>query len=389
MRSPRRWGAAAGSVDFDGTMTAATDLALAEQAAEAVTTAEELAERQLHEAALQVLTEVGSRGVESPRLLFRRLLVESWALTALGRVEQATALLERARAQTRAPEFTDVDRAEVHYRLGCCRLADAEYTSAAALLTLALELCDRAVPTSDRLRARIHERRARCHRLSRNWEEARADVDRAIELAEALGDVHTAAHAYFQASIVAERETQWLVARFHAEHALRLYEQVDDRVSSGKVLNNLGGIVFLLGDASESRRLLDRAHRLALEGGSRTDAAYAASSLAQVELRSGVPREAEQQARRALELLKGRRDHRLEWARTQLVLARALLDQDRAAEAEDEVDRAETAFRRIGSVSHMAEAVLLRGDCAQRLGELERAARLYREAAELLRDTHF
>jgi tetratricopeptide (TPR) repeat protein len=374
---------------FDEGMTAAVDLALVEQAAEAVTTAEELVERQRHDDALRALAGAPARGLESPRLVFRRLLVEAWALMSLGRTEQASGLLEQARSQARSAEFTDVDRAEVFYRLGCCRVADAEYASAAALLTLGLELCDHALETSDRLRARILERRARCHRMNRDWEAARADVDRAIELAEALGDGHTAAHAYFQASVLAEREKQWLVARFHAEHALRLYEQVGDPVSAGKVLNNLGGIVFLLGEVQEARALLDRAHRLALDAGDRVDAAYAVGSLAQVELRTGLPLEAEQQARRSLTLLRGRRDHALEWARTRLVLARALLEQDRATAAEGEVERADEVFRRIASVSHTAEAAVLRGDCARRLGETERAADLYREAAELLRDTHF
>ncbi|HVM17232.1 MAG TPA: tetratricopeptide repeat protein [Gaiellaceae bacterium] len=357
--------------------------------ADAVGAAETLIEQQRHEEALAALHAVEQRATPDARLELRALLAEAWALVSLGRLETAEGLLARARALAQRPELDDVARADVLFRLGSCRLAQGAFASATALLTLALDLCDRAPVTSDRLRARVLERRARAYRMSRDWDAARADVERAIELAEALGDVHTAAHAYFQASIVAEREKQWLLARFNAEHALALYEQVGDAVSAGKVQNNLGGILFLLGKPEEARELLARAHRAALDAGNEVDAGYAVGSLAQVEVRTGMPLEGEQHARRALILLDGRSDHVLELAATRLVLARALLDQGRADEAEREVDQAENAFRRVASVSHMAEALLARGDCARHRGDAERAAELYRAAAELLRDTHF
>ena len=358
-------------------------------AEDAVAAAERLVEAQRHQDALAALDGADLRAAADTRLAFRHLLVEAWARMALGDAAGASDLLDRARLQAQGPGFDDLDRADVLYRLGCCRHSEAAFAHATALLTVALELCDHAPRTSDRLRARILERRARCYAMGRDWDAARADVERAIELAEALGDTHTAAHAYFQASIVAEREKQWMLARFNAEHALSLYERVGDAVTAGKVQNNLGGILFLLGKPQEARALLDRAHRAALEAGNEVDAGYAVGSLAQVELRTGMPLEAEQHARRALLLLEGRADHVLEWAATRLVLARSLLEQARIDEAEREVDAAETAFRRVASVSHMAEALLVRGDCARRRGDAERAADLFRDAADLLRDTHF
>jgi hypothetical protein len=74
-----------------------------------------------------------------------------------------------------------------------------------ARIRTALELCDRSGRPCDRLRAQILRWRSACYRRQRDWDAARADVERALELAEAIGDRRTAADAYVQASLVAER----------------------------------------------------------------------------------------------------------------------------------------------------------------------------------------
>src|SRR5207245_7272371 len=130
------------------------------------------------------------------------------------------------------------------------------------------------------------------------WEAARADVERALELADGLGDEHSVAHAMFQASLIAEREGQFLVARCYAEEARRLYARVDDRLNVARLTNNLGGLLFLLGQVDEATEQLETAHALASELGSDADAAQALSSLAQVLLRNGDHPAAEGEARR-------------------------------------------------------------------------------------------
>ena len=51
----------------------------------------------------------------------------------------------------------------------------------------ALALLDAAEEPNDRLRSDIHQWRSRCYRRQRDWEAAREDIDRALELVEALG----------------------------------------------------------------------------------------------------------------------------------------------------------------------------------------------------------
>jgi tetratricopeptide (TPR) repeat protein len=196
-------------------------------------------------------------------------------------------------------------------------------------------------------------------------------------------------HLYFQASLLAEREGHWVLARNYAERAKAQYEEVSDRANVGRLLNNLGGLNFLLGKPDDAVRYLKDAFATALEVGSDTDAAYAVSSLAQVHLRTGKPELAEEQARHALELLEGRVDLLDEIGNAQLVLGRALLEQERLDEAEAQFTAAQTSFDQLSSASHRAAAWVAQGDLATRRGDDRGAARLYRMAAEALQDVRF
>jgi Mor family transcriptional regulator len=61
---------------------------------------------------------------------------------------------------------------------------------------------------------------------------------------------------YFHASIVAERQGKWVLARNYAEQAKAQFEENADRATVGKLLNNLGGLNFLLGKPEEAVRQL-------------------------------------------------------------------------------------------------------------------------------------
>jgi tetratricopeptide (TPR) repeat protein len=296
--------------------------------------------------------------------------------------DAALAIVER-------PGFTGLDRAEVLYRLGVYRYKLSSISSAVSLLGEALTLADRSGLPCDRLRAHILEWRSRCHRRLRDWEAAREDIERALELAESLTDRPTVAHVYFQASLVAERQGQWILARTYAERAKAIYEEVADQQSVGRLLNNLGGLTFLLGKPEPAVAYLKRAFATALEVGSDVDAAQAISSLAQVHLRTGEHRLAEEQALQALSLLDGRVDYLDEIGNAQLVLGRACLELGRLDDADEAFARADRAFEQLSSQSHRAAAWIAQGDLATRRGDDRGAAHLYRRAAEALQDFRF
>ena len=325
----------------------------------------------------------------APELELRALCGESRALMRSSRVKDALSLLARARELSERPDFSDLDRADVLYRIGVCRYLLSSITTALGLFDEALRLAEGSGLPADRLRSDVLQWRARCYRRQRDYEAAREDVERALELAESLQDRRTLGHVYFQASILAERDARWRVARSYAERARACYEDVADRQNVGRLLNNLGGISFVLGKTDEAVRYLKDAFATALETGSDAEAAQAVSSLAQVHLRTGSVQLAEEQARHALSILAGRDDWLDEIGSAQLVLGRALLEQDRFQEAERALAEAEATFAQLASANHTASAWLAQGDLATRRGDDRRAARLYRRAAEALQDLRF
>jgi tetratricopeptide (TPR) repeat protein len=339
--------------------------------------------------ALELLGDLQLPTARAPRLALRKLVAEAWAHFSLGDVERALDCLERARPIGERPECLDLDRAQVLFQLGCCRLTLGAVANAVSLLTLALDLCDHSVLPADRLRARILEWRSRCYERQRDLEAARADVERALELAQALGDEAILAQVYFQASVVAERQRQWLLARFYADEARALLERLGDWVILGRALTNLGGLNLLVGDPEAAVACLREAVSIAAARGSEVDVGRAVSSLARVHLRCDELEQAEQEARRALDLLGDRVDQQAEAGGTQLVLARALLGQGRLEEAEQACRRAEDSLRNVGGAGHSADAVMVHAEVAERAGDLRKAADLYRRAAEALQDVHF
>jgi tetratricopeptide (TPR) repeat protein len=358
------------------------------EAEAAVVRAEAAVEGQQYDEALAALDGL-QHSPEARELEFRARMAEGWARMAQGELRPALEVLTRARELSEAQGFSDVERADVLYRMGVCRYKLTSINTAQTLLSEALHLADRSGVPCDRLRSHILEWRSRCSRRQRDFEAAREDIERALELAERLDDSLTVAHVTFQASLVAERDGQWLRARTLAERAKELYEAHGDRVNLGRMLNNLGGLNYLLGKSDDAVSYLKRAFSVALEVGSEADAAQAVSSLAQVHLGAGEWDLAEEQARHALELLEGRADFLDEIGNAQIVLGRALLEQERLDEAEHVFAEAELSLSQLSSASHRAVAWTAQGDLASRRGDDRTAAALYRRAAEALQDVRF
>jgi tetratricopeptide (TPR) repeat protein len=111
--------------------------------------------------------------------------------------------------------------------------------------------------------------------------------------------------------------------------------------------------------------------------------------LATVHLRRGEYDQADELARKALDLLQGREDYLHEICPSQLVLGRALMERGLLDEAEGCFRAADAAAEQMASISHRAEAWVALGDLAVRRGQDRDAARLYRNAAEALQEIRF
>jgi tetratricopeptide (TPR) repeat protein len=357
----------------------------------ALARAEALVQAYRYEEAVPEFRDVQSavKATGATELELRALIGEAWARIPGGEVKEAIELLRRAGALAETDTFTDVDRAEVLFRLGVCRYKLSSISTAVGLFNEAITLAERSGLPCDLLRSNIFGWRSRCYRRQRDWAAAREDVERALELADGLNDRQAAADIYFEASLVAEREGHWVLARSYAEKARGLFEEISDRKAVGNLLNNLGGLTYLLGKPQEAIEYLKDAFRIALETGSETDAGHVVTSLAEVHLGIGEPAQAEVEARHALELLGERVDFLHEIGNAQLVLGRALLEQDRLNEAEEMFGAADKSFEQLSSASHRAAAWVAIGDLAARRGDDREAARQYRRAAETLQDFRF
>ncbi|HVS84315.1 MAG TPA: tetratricopeptide repeat protein [Gaiellaceae bacterium] len=330
-----------------------------------------------------------ARATGVPELQVRALLGTGLAKMRVSAHRDALDALNEARGISESESFSDVERADVLLRLGGCRYQLNSVQTALGLFNEALSLADRSGMPCDALKANILSWRARCWRRTRDYEAAREDIERALELAQGVDDPNTIGAAYFQASLIADREGHWVLARNYAERARQAYAELSDRVHFGQLTNNLGGLNYLLGKTDEAVVLLKEAFSIALETGREADAAQAVSSLAQIHLRNGDVELAEEQSRHALRLLEGREDYTDEIGNAHLVLGRALLEQERLDDAEQAFAAAEASFQQLGSASHRAAAWVARGDLAARRGDDRLAAQLYRTAAEALQDVRF
>jgi tetratricopeptide (TPR) repeat protein len=353
--------------------------------------AEALSEAHRYDESVAAFHEARERveGAGVASLLLRALTGEAWALQQAGEVTPALELLLRARELSERPEFSDVDRAEVLFRLGACRWSLSSIQTAISLFDEALELAERSGLPCDLLRADILGWRSRCHRRMRDYVAAREDVERALELALDLGDRRAIANTYFQASLIAQRQGHWVLSRNYAQRAKELYQELNDERNVGRLLLALGGLTLLLGDDEGAVEHLKASYARALDADSGADAAQALGGLATVHLRRGEYDQADQLAREALELLQDRDDYLHEVCPSQLVLGRALMERGRLDEAEACFRAADSAAEQMASLSHRAEAWVALGDLAARRGDDREAARLYRSAAEALQEIRF
>lgn len=353
--------------------------------AEALTEAHRYLEAvELFEAARR---DVGATG--SAELEVRALSGEAWARLQEGDSREAVELLLVARELAEGPQFSDVDRADLLFRLGVCRYKLSSIATAAALFGEALALADSSGLPCDLLRADILGWRSRCRRRQRDFDAAREDVEAALELAQGCDDRRVVANTYFQAALVAERMGHWVVSRNYAQQAKALYQELNDERNVGRLMLNLGGLQLVLGKPHEAIEHLKASFALAVEAGSQPDAAQSLGSLATVHLQLADYEAAEDNARKALQLLEGRDDFPDEVGQSQLVLGRSLLERGRLDEAEECFEAADAVFEQMASAGHRAGAWVARGDLASRRGDDREAARWYRNAAEALQDIRF
>ena len=187
----------------------------------ALSRAEALYEAQEDEEAAEAFDPLpaAARATGMPELQVRALVGSGLAKMRVSDHRGAVVLLNEARAICEAESFSDVERADVLLRLGGCRYQLNSTQTALALFNEALGLAERSGLPCDALKANILSWRSRCWQRQRDFEAARDDIERALELSRGVEDLRTIGAAYFQASLIADREGHWVLARNYAERA--------------------------------------------------------------------------------------------------------------------------------------------------------------------------
>ncbi|MFH8983743.1 helix-turn-helix domain-containing protein [Streptomyces varsoviensis] len=162
----------------------------------------------------------------------------------------------------------------------------------------------------------------------------------AIEEAEGVSDRKALGAAYWNAGVVAHRGGASADALPLLERALALYAEGDDARALARLRNAYAAVLMRSepADTATAKAQLLRSAEVLADEGSTVDVAYCETALARAYLLEADPGAAREHAGRALALLGT--GHRLETARTLLVLAGAQLHTGEAAAAEASCERA-------------------------------------------------
>src|SRR5437763_16903385 len=115
-----------------------------------------------------------------PELEVRALNGEAYARLRLGEVREALELVGRSRSLAEGPGFSDVERADVLFRIGVCRYRLSSIQTALGLLNEALALAEGSGFPCEQLRASVLRRRPRRHRRQRDCQAAGGACARAL-----------------------------------------------------------------------------------------------------------------------------------------------------------------------------------------------------------------
>ncbi len=290
----------------------------------------------------------------------------------------------------RSPRFDAGDRAEVLYRRGCVEFKQGEIANATSLFTRALGLSEQTPRIRTLLTANIYEWRSRCLQFRRDWDAAGLDAERSLELATSAGDEPAQAHALFQASCVAERRKNWLVARYYGERALELYRRARrhalDRADAEQPrrhrLPARRRRDWRSRISSRPRRRRPQPGAIRISRRPSTRSPTSSSGPAARSKRACARSAPSSCSPVASTFATSSETH-------SSIVARSLAAEGDYTLAVEWIAAAEHIFEELGSTSHLAFAWLTRGDITRETGDVDTAADLYRRAADSLQDVHF
>ncbi|MGF1430814.1 helix-turn-helix domain-containing protein [Kitasatospora sp. LaBMicrA B282] len=335
--------------------------------------------------ALTAYTELQARAAQAghDQVAAQAELGIAQALELSGRLEEAVTRYERLRTD---PRLSQADTTRLPIVVALCRcyreLGDLSHAIELAEATLADVQRLGIVPTvlgMELLSTLIglHSERGDLHRAG-----YLATVG--IEQAQAVRDPKALGAIYWNASLVAYRRGDSESALALVQRALAIYAEGENERALARLRNGYAAVLLQSDtpDVAQAKELLRQSAETLEVHGSSVDRAYCATAMARAELLAENAGAAVEHARRALELLGP--GHRLETARTLLVLAAGLLELGDAAGARDAYERGALTLEASGADRQAAFAWAELAEIMERSGENDRAVWAYQQGMRCL-----
>jgi DNA-binding NtrC family response regulator/Tfp pilus assembly protein PilF len=271
-------------------------------------------------------------------------------------------------------------RAALESRAVACRLARGD--SQAALAQVRELLADETSLDSTPLRARLHVQCAIAYMDLGRIEEGRRSAERALEVADGIGDLAESANALTSLGIGAFRMGELAVARDQSEQALALYRRLGDKLKAARVHNNLGLIHKNLCEWDAAIAHFRAALEVYDRGGHFADTATPLNNLAIVQQKMGEWDRAAETYRECEQVLV-RIGEELRLARVTIGLGNVARLQRRFPDAETHLLNALGRARRLDAKREEVLALEFLGELDFDRGRPESALARYQEALAL------
>ena len=292
------------------------------------------------------------------------------SLLNLARPKEAAVFLKEAHAHFEAVD----DRLMLAECLGseASHLYLTQKPGAIELAQRALEVCRSLNPVPKPTEARLLGVLGACHLHNKQWENAIAVYQQAVDAAGVVYDLRRLALMY-GGLCSAYRETgQVEAAARYANRAIALFEVMRDQRNLARVENNLGLVLLSKGDNEEARKHLDRSLSLLEETDLEIGRSQVLLSLSELNLDEGNVARARELAHQALDLAE-RLEERPNVADAHLWLALAAdRDGDEAA-CDHEYQLAIAELTSIGAEDRLLRCHGAYAEVLERRGDMEQA----------------
>ena len=300
----------------------------------------------------------------------------------LSQTDQASTLLVDARAHFEALNDGVMLAECIGAQASLANLLQAK--DALALAEKALSVCRSLKPIPVPTEARLLGILAAIRVANREWDEAVAAYQAAIDIGGPVVDLGQVARVYSGLGSAYHDLGQVEAAARYAIRSVALHEVIHDRIALARWENNLALVLMARGDIATARRHLDRSLELCDESDLEGGRSRVLLSLCELSMQEGKVDEAHERARQALELA-DRLDEGASVAEAHVWLGR-IADQRAEHEVVDrEFELAIGGFEALGMRERLLDTHGVYAEILERRGELAKAYVHMKEALQASR----